>query len=381
MLDDPINYNLHDQVVTLPTGTITIPSSDFTMLGKQRLVSTLNSSWLLFDGGSRSGIKEQTTSQVKQMKEAARRTDLEIIDSVKRLYWGAVMARKIHKTGQDTLERMQVTLDLTQSLYQNGSGSVKKTDWLNNKVMVSTIRSMVASLEKNELATQAALANTMGLPWNSSIVPADDTIAVSPCGLDVNTLVSKAYSLNTDWTQLDAELEKAHGALKNAKSGYMPKLAFTGRLFHWKSDQEVGLATAQNESIWELGLNLSIPIFEGGLTRHKIAEMRANIARIKEQQLLLKESIGLQVSDILLSIGAVEKSLASLTEAVQDATENRELNSRAYQIEMVNTDDVIHAQFLDALMQAQLYKVQYEHRLLLSRLNLVVGSEVLKNIN
>ena len=103
------------------------------------------------------------------MKQEAHRTDLEIIDSVNRYYWGAVLAEKLHRLGQDTLSRMNTTLVLTEAMYKQGSGRVKKTDWLSNKVMVETVRSMVAQLEKNELAAQAALANTMGLSWDKSI--------------------------------------------------------------------------------------------------------------------------------------------------------------------------------------------------------------------
>ena len=68
----------------------------------------------------------------------ARRTDLEITDSVVRLYWGAVLARQLRQVGDDTLARMEVTLELTQSMYQNGAGKVNKTDYLENEVMVET---------------------------------------------------------------------------------------------------------------------------------------------------------------------------------------------------------------------------------------------------
>jgi hypothetical protein len=42
---------------------------------------------------------------------------------------------------------MNATLNLTETMYKEGSGRVKKTDWLNNKVMVDTLTSMVALLD------------------------------------------------------------------------------------------------------------------------------------------------------------------------------------------------------------------------------------------
>ncbi|MDZ7582117.1 MAG: hypothetical protein U5R30_16445 [Deltaproteobacteria bacterium] len=76
--------------------------------------------------------------------------------------------------------RMEATLNLTETMYKEGSGTVKKTDWLDNKVMVDSLRSMVAALEKNELMAQAALANSMGLPWHDSVTPTDREMPFAP---------------------------------------------------------------------------------------------------------------------------------------------------------------------------------------------------------
>ena len=46
--------------------------------------------------------------------------------------------------------------------------------------MVETLRAMVAELEKNEELAQAALANTMGLSWDASIIPADKELPYTP---------------------------------------------------------------------------------------------------------------------------------------------------------------------------------------------------------
>lgn len=43
------------------------------------------------------------------MKQESRRTDLEIADSVRRLYYGALLAAQLHQVGTDTLARNGVT--------------------------------------------------------------------------------------------------------------------------------------------------------------------------------------------------------------------------------------------------------------------------------
>jgi outer membrane protein len=63
---------------------------------------------------------------------------------------------------------------------------------------------------------------------------------------------------------------------------------------------------------------------------------------------------------------------------MQAATDNRELNERAYQSELVETKDVIEAQIMESLMQAQFQKVLYDHVEIRAKLNFVVGQEVNK---
>ncbi|MCG8551466.1 MAG: TolC family protein [Desulfobacterales bacterium] len=383
-LDETLNFDYPARSITLPPDlggmSIATPEQEVNVLVEKSYTATIEATWLLYDGGMRKGYREQTRGLVDMMKQEVRRTDLEIIDDVKRYYWGAVLAKKLHRVGLDTLARMNATLNLTETMYKEGAGAVKKTDWLNNKVMVDTLVSVVALLEKNRLMSRAALANAMGLSWDQSVEPEDTKIPLWPFPIDMGEIVEKAYAFNPDWAKAEAGLEAAEGALKTAKSGFSPKLALTGDLHKWWPDSDGGLATPENEQGWTFGIGVEIPLFNGMLTVNKIAAARAAIAKIKAEQLLLKEGIGLQVRDVLLSLSAAQKSCDASGNALAAATENRGLNVRAYQNQLVETDDVIQAQLTEALMAAQHYKARYEHVALRSRLDLVVGTEVLKQM-
>jgi outer membrane protein len=365
---------------SVPTNTIAIPEQDIKLMDRDSFRASVRGSWLLYDGGMRKGFREQAEGRVEMMRQEARRTDLEIVDSVKRLYHGAVLATQLHQVGKDSLARMEATLSLTETMYKEGSGTVKKTDWLGNKVMVESLRSMVALLEKNELMARAALANTMGLPWNAAVRPVDREMPFTPFSNRLDDLVGTAYRFNPDWAGIEAGMQAAEGAVRTARSGHFPKLAMTGELFKWWNDYDAGMATDRNKEGWSVGMGVEIPIFGGFLTRGRVAEARARVAKIGEEQFLLREGIGLQIRDIFLSLGAAEKAHRATREAMEAAMENRDLNTRAYQHALVDTEDVIRAQLMEALMSAQHYRARYEHIALQSRMSLVVGTEVLKKL-
>ncbi|MBI2947005.1 MAG: TolC family protein [Verrucomicrobia bacterium] len=364
----------------IPEQTITVPAQEVILQDRDSAYGSLGATWLLYDGGMRKGYREQGKGLVDLRKEEARRTDLEIADGVKRFYYGSVLAAQVHQVGQDTLARMEATLNLTETMYKEGSGRVKKTDWLENKVMVESLRSMVALLEKNEAMAQAALANTVGLPWNAAVKPADKEMPYAPYAENLDSLVSTAYQFSPDWNRLEAGLRAAEGAARTAKSGHSPKMALTGGLHKWWNDADGGMATVVNREGWTVGVGLEIPLFDGFLTRNRVAEARAQVSKLKEEKILLKEGIALQIKDAFLSLSTAQKAHAATLEAMKAAIENRDLNTRAYQNDLVDTEKVIRAQLMEALMSATHYKARYDHIALQSQITLLVGTEVINRI-
>ncbi|MFH0725134.1 MAG: TolC family protein [Pseudomonadota bacterium] len=220
----------------------------------------------------------------------------------------------------------------------------------------------------------------MGLPWKESVKPSASEIPFTPCAGDLEKLVGSAYRFSPDWAKLEAGIRALEGAVRTAKSGHYPKIAVTGEVHRWWNDYENGMATDTNKEGWSVGVGMEIPLFDGFLTRNRVTEAESRANKVKEEQFLLKEGIGLQIKDIFLGMSAARKSYQATLDAMTSAQENRDLNTRAYQNELVETEKVIRAQLMEALMSAQHYKTRYDHIALQSQLDLVVGTEVLKQL-
>ena len=364
------------QSITTAAQVFRIPEQNVKLLNPDNFTVSGNFAWLLWDGGMRKGYREQALGGIQAAQAEVRRTDLELTDSVVRIYYGAVLARQLHQVGKDTLARMEVTLELTESMYKNGAGKVNKTDYLDNEVMVETIRSMVAELAKNEALAEAALAYTMGLPWNAIVHPAEEDVPYRPYAGNLDELVATAYEFNPDWGKLEAGLRAFEGAASTARSGYFPKIAVTGELHRWWNSYTAGTATAANKAGWTIGVGAEIPLFDGFLTRNKVAEALARVSKLKEEKFLLREGIGLQLRQSFLSLDAASKTYQAANRAMVAARENRDLTARAYQNELVETEKVIRAQLFESLMSAQYLKARYDLVAIESQISLVIGKEV-----
>lgn len=369
------------QSITTPAQVFPIPEQNVKLLNPQNFTASGNLTFLLYDGGMRKGYREQALGAVQAAQADVRRTDLEIRDSVTRLYYGALLARQLNQVGADTLARMEVTLELTESLYKNGAGKVNKTDYLDNVVMVETIRSTVAELAKNEAAAEAALAYIIGLPWNATVNPAEEEVPYRPYAGNLDELVGTAYEFNPDWAKLEAGIRALDGAVLTARSGYHPKVAFTGELHRWWNSYSAGTATPTNRAGWTIGAGAEIPIFDGFLTKNKVAEALARVSKLKEEKFLLREAIGLQLRESFLSLDAASKTYQAANRAMLAARENRDLTSRAYQSELVETEKVIRAQLFEALITAQYLKARYDHVAIESKISLLLGQEIAAKVN
>lgn len=364
------------QTVNTSAQMFPIPAQNVKLMSPLTESVSADFKWLLVDGGMRRGYKEQSLGALDVAHAEVRRTDLELRENVVRLYYGAVLARQLHRLGQDTLERMEATQAMTESLYKEGTGTVNKADFLDNKVMTETVRSIVAPLEANESMAEAALAYTIGLSWKSTVVPSDESLPYETYRGNLNDLVSTAYEFNPDWAEIEAGLRALEGERITAASGYSPRVGLKGELHRMWNSYDGGLSTSNNRNGWSVDFGVEIPIFNGFLTQAKVAEARARINQLKEKKILLSEGIGLQIRSMFIEMGSSEKVVEATQDAAITAKDDTELTLRGYQSGLVTTEKVIRAQLQEALVTAAHDKAVYDHLALQTRIELVVGKSV-----
>jgi outer membrane protein TolC len=366
--------------INVPASTYNIPKQNVKLMDNKNFYNTLSLTIPIYTGGQVSAIVKQAEQGMKAAKEEARRTDLQITYDVTRYYYGAVLSRELVQIARDSLARMEVTLELTEKLYTQGSGRVKKTDYLRNKTVVEWLRSTLKELEGREQLAKAALTNAMGIPWDVPVEPSAKEIPFAPAKADLKDLVSEAYLFNPDWASLDAGLIAAEAKIKEAGSGHLPKIGLFGNFTHIENSYDQGIVTSENRNAWSIGIGIEIPLFNGLRTVNEVREMRARLGRLKEQQFLLKEGIALQVKHVFIQMMSAQEQKGSTEAAALSAEENRSLNERAYQEELVETKDVIEAQLIESLMKAQYQKSLYDNIDARANLAFIVGREITEMI-
>jgi hypothetical protein len=107
-LDEDVNFifpsNTYSYNVAVPglgtlAGQTVVPEQDVTVADRQSIISSLNMTYPLFTGGLRSNAAKAAKSNIQAARQALRRTELELVRDVQRMYYGAVLASRLADIG------------------------------------------------------------------------------------------------------------------------------------------------------------------------------------------------------------------------------------------------------------------------------------------
>ena len=74
----------------------------------------------------------------------------------------------------------------------------------------------------------------------------------------------------------EVDIEAAKSRVSAEESNYFPTISANGA-YNWQSGaQEFGSFKTDLQDTWNAGVMLTVPLFQGGLTRGRVSEARAN---------------------------------------------------------------------------------------------------------
>lgn len=377
----PVNVpmTIPGQTINVPAQMYQVPAQNVELFDKTLLTLTLKAFYPLYTGGLASSRQKQAKAGVEAARQEQRQTDLDVAYDVKRAYWGVVLTHQLVTVGRDALARMEATLEITENVYKNGSGRVKKTDYLRNKAMVETIRTMVVELESQERMARAGLEAAVEWSGAAPITIADAELQYVPGDCQPDSVVSQALQFSPQLGRMQAGVTAARAGIGVARSGLLPKAGLFADAHRYGNSYAYGLMTTENKRGWTVGVGFEVPLFDGFRTLHEIKEAEASLLKLQQQDVLLHQAVTLDAKNScsLVSKGAAQ--FKASRDAHQAALENRDLNVRAYQEDLVETKDVIEAQLMEAMLAAQYYRTVYDSLEAQARLEMVTGQGAATN--
>lgn len=345
---------------TFPVPPIQVPEQNIKLMNNKSIMTDLTLLYPVFTGGKISSIIDQVENNILISKNNVSITESDITLNVKRVYYAVVLTRQLLKIGSDAFERFEATYNLTESLYQTGSGTVNKLDFLKNKMSLETFRGIVSELRsKNELAI-SGLKYFLGLPLSADLSIKDSTLEILITTPNENAAIDEMLSSNLYLKNLDIAKDIYESKIDESKSDFYPSFVLFGNYHRLDNSYDSGFATKQNKNVFTAGIGLQLSLFNGFRTSGKVEENEAELKGIQLQKLFVEESLKMKLNQLITELKKNESKIVSSKEAMIAASENRELNLRAYQNEIGEVADFIEAQIMESIMMAQYQISLYE---------------------
>jgi outer membrane protein len=310
--------------------------------------------WSIYNGGRTSALSRAAAAEADaalQDRETAR-ADVKL--EIARAYWAVITARTAVEVVGQALARMDTHLvDVRNQL---NVGLVPPSDVLT--VEAQQARQQMLLIEAKNLAetTAAEFRRIVGLAPETPFELADRIDAPSTPSPEVTALVEAARANRTDRKALAIRLDASGERVAAAQAGRLPEVVTVAGYDVAKPNPHI----FPRQDVWkpsfDVSVNLTWALFDGGRARAQVAEAAANQRAAVERLREFDDGIDVEVRQRAADLASAEAAIAATDIGVRSAAEARRVIADRFTAGVATNTDVIDAQVV--LLQAELDRTQ-----------------------
>ena len=312
-----------------PTGEEIImhPMAPFPNLDGDVLTTDFNVIYPIYAGNKRKNAIELTQDLGNFYNKQLGETKAQLVEKVKIAYYNYLTIKEVIKVYNLALQQLNKHLELAQKAYEQGVRS--EFDVLNFKSKIAGFNSKIIELEGKKEIVITALKNLLNLPENDSVVftgSIDELYNNSGLSLsktDLETIQNNNYKIQSLETMINllGTKEKMEQAAK------LPVLFAFGN-YHFYHGRDFPPFDEAWRNGYAIGVGLKINLFDGNLSKGKIAEIKANEDKLNEYKNGLKLKLRYEYQKSIEKIKALKTKM-------QAQEKNLEVGQKAYEIAKV----------------------------------------------
>ena len=290
----------------------------------------------------------------------------DVVLDVDQAYWQIISIankKKLARSYLDLLEQMQD--DVNKAI---AAGVATESDALQVKVKVNEAQMLLTKAENGLSLSKMLLCKRIGLPLDTEIVLADETVDVIPEPQapamksleDIYADRPETRSLQLAWKIYD---KKA----KVVRADMMPKVALTANYLISNPNAFNGIQNTWNGGTFVAGVMVNVPIFHGleNVNRYKKAKAEATLYQTQYED--ARELIGLQVAQQRKLLGESREKVEMTLSNLENAEENLRKATIGFEAGVLPTNTVLgaqtawlsaHSEYIDAGIELQMAAAQ-----------------------
>ena len=268
--------------------------------------------------------------EIDLILEQARASKIDMTKQVKDAYFAVLLAKNSLKVLERSINNAKETLKSTEAGFEQGV--VSEYDLIRAKVQVNNLNpSYIAAKNGLELAV-LQLKMILSLPQEQEIVFLENLEDFSDRIVSVTDAESeRAVNNNSELRQLDLNIMSLQHNLKMVNSQHLPSLSAFGQYAYQTQAEDFRFSEYNWVGSAAVGLQLSIPIFNGRTVVNKAKQLKISLQELQLQKQYASDGIDLQIQSAINNMKAAQEQLSVNKDAISQAERGYEIAKVRYQ--------------------------------------------------
>lgn len=370
------NNNIASPVTMLPGELVGQPGTMVSaeLMMKYEANATIQLEQVVFDPVLFVGLKVSKNAQelAKLKKQMSKE---EIIYEVSQIYYDILHNQK-------QLENIEKTVSLLDSISHQTALRVAQD--LTREIDLNRIKVNISALNVNRDNLQSVVEQQknylkvlIGMPLEVDISFIDITNTIE---LSLHHPVSNSILENKIEVQLlNKEREATNLQIKQLKMAYSPTISVYGSAgYAYQSNRFKLNAPNTWSDVTQIGIKLSIPIYDGSTKHHKIRQSNISLQQLNEDVEYTKRTISNEIVNAKMQLATSYKAINAQNENLQLADKTYKQATMLYQEGLYSVTDLLETE--DAFQKAQTAHVSELINYKKAEINLMKAEGTLMNL-
>lgn len=327
--------------------------------------NTVSASMPIYTGGKLSGTIKQAKAGYLISEQGLQKAYNDMRTTVTNGYFDMLQADNMQKLGRESVTRLADHLKNVEAQYE--VGVVAKVDVLRSQVELANAKQSLIKAENAYQIAEANLNKIVGLPMDTQL-KLDNILVYAPYENDMQYCLDYAAMHRPELEQAKQNVEAAKGALRVAISGHMPQIAASASQ-NWNDSNWPG----DENGNWGVGVQVTMNIFDSGVTTSKIHGAEADLAKAHETYRDTVDAVNLDVRSNYLNLREAEKRIDTTKLAVSQAEEDYRIAQLRYMNGVGTNTDVLDAQVALTDAKTNYLQAMYDYNTCKTNLETAIG--------
>lgn len=312
-----------------------------------------------------------TIAEIKKSiaEDMFRMSRQDLIYNLTNVYYKIYQLEKLLEANEASVKQLEAHKRNVELFLQ--AGTVPEVELLKTEVELAHAKQNAITVRNNLESSHELLKTLMGIEdINRKISIVHENLTDKYPAIE--EAVNRAFSLRPDYNAILKKKKVAVEKVNLTQGKRLPSVYLSSEYY-----ERSGKSFEFKEN-WNIGIRLSVPIFDGGLIRSEINQERKELEKVQEEERALRLDIIREIKDSYLNIENAQKSIEVLKKALETAKENLRIEVLKYEAGSGTSTDVIDAQTMLLRAEAEYLQAVYDKNIAIATLRKTIGEDSYK---